>query len=72
MSLEIAVFLIKRNYNSMETFIFGIRCAAQVLCLCNTAKEYSLHLIDRFVIAKSDSQVAVMNCKKMIWPQIYE
>ena len=71
MSLEIAVFLIKRNYNSIATFSSGIKCAAQVLCLHNTAKEYSLHLIDRFAVAKSDSQVAIMNCKKMIWPQIY-
>lgn len=30
MPLEIAVFLIKRNYNSIETFISGIKCAAGV------------------------------------------
>lgn len=48
-------------------FISGIKCVLEVLCLCNTAKEYPLHLIDRFTITKSDSQVTVINSKKMIW-----
>lgn len=55
MPLEMAVFLIKRNYNSIETFISGINYAVEVLCLCNTAKKYCLHLIDVFAIAKSYS-----------------
>lgn len=71
MILEIAVFLIKRNYNSIEIFISRIKCAAEVLYLCNTTKEYSCHLNDRFAVAKSDKQIAVINSKKMIWPQIY-
>ena len=29
MPLEIAVFLIKRNYNSIETFISEIKCSAE-------------------------------------------
>lgn len=56
MPLEIAILLIKRNYNTIETFISGIKCA-EVLCLCNTVKEYSFHLIDRLAKAKSDLQV---------------
>lgn len=67
MPLETAVFLIKINYKPMETFIFRIKCAIEVECLCNTAKESSGHLIDRFESSESDSQVAVINSKKMIW-----
>lgn len=52
----------------MEIVISGIKCAIGALCLCNTAKEYFLHLIGSFTIAKPDSQVAMINSKKMTWP----
>lgn len=39
MSLQIAVFLIKRNYNSLETFISGIESAAEDFMSLDYYKE---------------------------------
>lgn len=39
MSLQIAVFLIKRNYNSLETFISELKSAAEDFMYLDYYKE---------------------------------
>lgn len=64
MPLQIAVLLIKRNYNSLETFISGLEVLLKILYLWNTTWKYSLHLIDRLAKTKSDLWVANINFQK--------